>query len=76
MPRPGTHTPRLMGAKDAARYLGISEGTLRQLGLPRRLLGARRLYDIADLDAFADSLPTEGASREEDECDAIFGVGR
>lgn len=73
MPRAGPHTPRLMGAKDAARYLGISESTLRLLGLPRRLLGSRKLYDVQDLDAYADSLPTEGEPAEDNTCDAIWG---
>jgi len=51
---------RLLGEREAAAYLGVSPGTLRKLGLPRRMLGARRLYDVADLDGFADALPYEG----------------
>lgn len=49
--------PRLMPAPVAARYIGVSESTLRDLQLPRRKLGAKRLYDKADLDAYADHLP-------------------
>lgn len=71
--RPAVIT-RLLGAADAARYLGISETTLRGLGLPRRQLGARRLYDREDLDRFADALPYEASESEaERECDAVFG---
>ena len=67
--------PRLLGAADAARYLGISEGTLVKLGLPRRVLGARRLYDRRDLDDYADGLPVEGGeSGEVSACDSIFGA--
>lgn len=52
--------PALLGEADAARYLGIGSTTLRCLGLKRRVLGSRRLYDRRDLDAFADSLSYEG----------------
>lgn len=53
-------TPRLMTSARAAHYLGISESKLRELAIPRRELDAKRLYDVTDLDAFADGLPTEG----------------
>lgn len=59
--------PRLLGEPDAAAYLGISRTTLRTLGLPRRILGGRKLYDVLDLDAYASSLPTD---REDEECEA------
>ncbi len=52
--------PALLGETDAARYLGIGTTTLRGLGIKRRKLGGRRLYDRRDLDAFADALPYEG----------------
>ncbi|MEM9762862.1 MAG: helix-turn-helix domain-containing protein [Pseudomonadota bacterium] len=71
--------PALMKARDAAAYLGISEGTLRTLGIPRRQLGALRLYDRNDLDSYAASLPYEGQEREAIECqeaDQAFGVSR
>lgn len=48
-----------MPAPQAAWYLGVSETNLRGLGLPRRALGVKRLYDKADLDAYADALPYE-----------------
>ena len=66
--------PRLLKAPDAARYLGMSETTLRETPIPRRIHGALRLYDRFDLDAYASSLPIEGEGA--DVCDAIFGVGK
>ncbi|OWU80457.1 hypothetical protein ATO1_08920 [Phaeobacter sp. 22II1-1F12B] len=70
--------PRLMPAPLAARYIGVSESTLRKLDLPRKELGGKRVYDKADLDAYADSLPYEGSdtSKGTDECDDIFRVVR
>lgn len=69
--------PRLLGEAEAARYLGVSQTTLRGLGLPRRALGARRLYDILDLDAWASALPYEHqdgpAGQDQARCDAAFG---
>ena len=65
--------PRLMPAPVAARYIGVSVTKLRELGLPRKELGAKRLYDKTDLDAYADSLPYE--DQEASACDAIFGIG-
>lgn len=52
-------TPRLMPAPVAAAYLGVSESTLRTLAIPRKALGSKRVYERADLDAFADSLAYE-----------------
>lgn len=66
MPTHRDFPPRLMPAPVAAHYLGVSESTLRTLGLPRRQLGAKRVYDKSDLDAYADGLPYEG--REESDC--------
>lgn len=72
--------PRLMSAPEAARYLGLSETSLRGLGLPRRELGRRRLYDRYDLEAFANSLSydadgIDAESEDQDECDRLFGAG-
>ena len=73
---PSTSRPfvpaRLLGERAAAEYLGVSPTTLRGLGLPRRVLGARRLHDVADLEAFADALPYEGEA-EKNTCDEIWG---
>ncbi|OAO02679.1 helix-turn-helix domain-containing protein [Roseovarius indicus] len=72
MPAARDFTPRLMPAPQAAHYLGVSPSTLRELGLPRKRLGAKRVYDKADLDAYADSLPYDGPA-EGNTCDVIFG---
>lgn len=52
--------PRLLPAAQAAHYLGVSPSKLRDLPIPRRILGGKRLYDRLALDAYADSLATEG----------------
>lgn len=52
--------PRLMKTKAAAHYLGISESKLRGLNLRPRRDGGNVLYDIRDLDDYADALPYEG----------------
>ena len=52
--------PRLMQAKAAAHYLGMSPTKLRSLDLPCREDGGNVLYDRADLDAYADRLPYRG----------------
>lgn len=80
--KPGlTYAPRLLGAPQAAAYLGISATNLRGLGLPVVLLGTRRLYDRIDLDAYADNLPRDGgenagsgAGREVNTCDGVWGT--
>lgn len=55
-------TPRLMPAPKAAHYLGVSESKLRTLPIPRKELDGKRVYDVSELDAFADGLPIEGDS--------------
>ncbi len=65
--------PRLLPAPSAAHYLGVGETKLRDLGIPRTMLGAKRLYDRLALDAFVDSLPVEGEA-EANTCDAAFGT--
>lgn len=75
MPKPVPQfAPRLLPAPEAAHYLGISQSMLRTLDIPRRQLGAKRLYDRLDLDEFASSLPTEGDAAGEEACDNLFGV--
>lgn len=66
MPITFDFAPRLMPAPHAAHYLGISVSMLRTLGLPRKILGSKRLYDRYDLDRFASELPTEGDSNDDD----------
>lgn len=69
MDRPASFAPRLLPAPLAAHYLGVSETMLRTLGLPRKRLGAKRLYDRFDLDAYADELPREEPGNT---CDEVF----
>lgn len=67
--------PRLLPSPEAAHYLGISETTLRSLGLPRRMLGGKRLYDRLTLDEYASGLPVDGdTGNEASECDRAFGL--
>ncbi|MGV6840606.1 MAG: DNA-binding protein [Planktomarina sp.] len=73
MPIASDFPPRLMPAPAAARYIGVSVSTLNALRLPRKELGAKRLYDKADLDAYADGLPYEGELAEVNTCDGVFG---
>ena len=76
-------TPRLLPSPAAAAYLGVSESMLRNLGIPRKEQGAKRLYNRSDLDAHADALPYEdqpdNSDREEQAvsaCDDAFGVNK
>jgi hypothetical protein len=46
----------LLGASDAAAYLGIGTTTLRALGVPTVRIGDRRLWKRADLDTYAAEL--------------------
>lgn len=71
MPATRDFAPRLMPAPQAAHYIGVSQSKLRTLGLPRRELDGKRVYDKADLDAYADNLPYEG--QEDNTCDGLFG---
>ncbi|AZB54755.1 DNA-binding protein [Cereibacter sphaeroides] len=65
--------PRLLPAPQAAAYLGVSATTLRNLPIPRKVLGGKRLYDRLELEAYADSLTTEGEERG-NSCDGAFGI--
>ncbi len=58
--------PALLGEKAAAFFLGIGETKLRELGISRRKLGRRRLYDRRDLEAYVESLPYEGEETQID----------
>lgn len=68
-----TFAPRLMPSPKAAAYLGISESMLRTLDLPRRVIGAKRLYDRFTLDEYADSLTVDGQEPEANTCRGKFG---
>ncbi len=65
--------PRLMQAKAAAHYLGVSASKLRTLGIPTKVCGANRLYDIRDLDEFADRLSYVGEDASTIEADKVWG---
>lgn len=70
-----SYTPRLLPAPEAAAYLGVSQTTLRGLGLPRKILGGKRLYDRLALDEYASRLPDEGEAinaEDRERCDARF----
>lgn len=61
------HWPRLMDCRLAANYVGISATFLREHGPEPKRLGKRVLYDIRDLDRWADALdgqPLDEAARE------------
>ena len=63
-----SYQPALLGEKAAAFFLGgISDTKLRDLKIPRRCLGRRRLYDRRDLEAYVDSLPYDGEEAQIDE---------
>lgn len=68
-------TPLLLTAPAAAAFLGVSTSKLRELGIRRRVLGAKRLYDQRDLIAYADTLSYEGEGEDQRRCDDIFGAG-
>ena len=58
--------PRLMRVELAAAYLGVGTTSLREHGPRPKRLGARVLYDIRDLDRWADALdgqPLDPAQR-------------
>ncbi|MBN8294525.1 DNA-binding protein [Rhodobacter sp. NTK016B] len=74
-----TFVPRLLPAPEAAAYLGVSASKLATLNIPRKELGAKRLYDRLDLDAYASELPYEGDSQGDEDaaaCDRAFGITR
>ena len=52
--------PRLMSAKLAAAYVSMSETTIRERGPKPKRFGKRCLWDIHDLDRWAESLNDDG----------------
>ena len=59
--------PRMLSVDDAARYIGIAAKTIRNRIGPRaqtpfpvkpKRIGGRVLFDLKDLDAYLDRLPT------------------
>lgn len=55
-PRVIAYPPRLMKAREAAEYLGMSETRLRAVGPSPRRVGRWVVYDRKDLDRWADRL--------------------
>lgn len=68
MPSKTLQSPRRgLNEIEAACYVGIGTTKFRELiaaqAMPKpRVIGTRRIWDIAQLDAAFDSLPTEGDS--------------
>lgn len=60
-PRILPHWPRLMDVRMAALYVSRSETTLRERGPKPKRDGRSVLYDIRDLDRWADQLAYEDA---------------
>jgi hypothetical protein len=59
--------PRMLSVDDAARYIGIAAKTIRNRIGPRakivfpvkpKRIGGRVLFDVKELDAYLDILPT------------------
>ena len=60
-------TPRMLSVEDAARYIGIAAKTIRNRIGPKaaipfpvkpKRIGGRVLFDVKELDAYLDLLPT------------------
>lgn len=64
------YAPRLMSERDAARYLSIGTTTLRSQGPTPKRLGRRVLYDLRDLDRWADSLGGQPLTEPAQEAEA------
>lgn len=61
---------RGLGAEESAIYLGVGVSLFRQMvsdgRMPRpRMINARRIWDVDELDASFKSLPREGGEPEE-----------
>ena len=65
--------PRLLSECEAAEYLSIGTTTLREKGPAPKVLGRRRLYDIKDLDRWADRLGGQPLDRMADDLIAALG---
>lgn len=76
MPRftalPPNLPPRLISRAAAAAYVGVSPGTFDQKvkdgDMPQpKIINRRRLWDVRELDAAIDALPSEGDKNPWDE---------
>lgn len=59
------HWPRLLSRAMAAQYLGIGISTLDDRGPNPKRIGRRVLYDIRDLDRWADALEGQPLSHDD-----------
>jgi hypothetical protein len=59
--------PRLMGERMAADYLSIGTTALREKAPKPKKIGGRSLWDVRDLDRFADSLGQATTSYQDEE---------
>ena len=69
--------PRLMRVELACRYLGLGETKFRSLGIASRAIGGAVLWDIRDLDRWADALsgaPLDESAREAEGADILNRV--
>lgn len=56
----------------AAHYLGMSKSKLRELKIPSKRDGGNVLYDIRDLDRYADNLPYKEKQAESETWQRAF----
>ncbi|MEJ6397006.1 hypothetical protein [Yoonia sp. 208BN28-4] len=57
----------------AAQYLGVSPTKFRDLGIAAKQDGGNVLYDVRDLDAWADGLPYRETADKGQSCEGVFG---
>ncbi len=62
--------PRLLSVGEAADYLSISATTLREHGPAPKRVGRRVLYDLRDLDRWADRLDDQPLTAAEEDAEA------
>lgn len=70
----------MLSTRESAEYLGVGPTKFKELGIPPKRIGTRILYDVIDLDQFADDLTyflEETESRQdnpESRADEAFGI--
>jgi hypothetical protein len=64
--------PRLLAEPEAAEYLSIGKTLLRTRGPDPRRVGRRVLYDIRDLDRWADRLADQPLDDADEEAEAAL----
>lgn len=63
--------PRLMTVEQACYYLSIGRTTLRDCGPAPKRFGSRVMYDIIDLDRWADSLDGKPLTPEQTKAEGL-----